>query len=86
LLVDSLSQDRALISESRLTTIVDSVRHRATQATPAREARIRRLDQEIAEKTAERDRLQGGGEIATATDEQMHEGYANLVDLIMQLP
>jgi hypothetical protein len=86
LLVDSLSLDRALISESRLTTIVDSVRHRATQANPDREQRIRRLEQEIAERTAERDRLQDGGEIATATDEQMHEGYANLVDLIMQLP
>ncbi|MCI4658828.1 DUF3375 domain-containing protein [Cryobacterium zhongshanensis] len=86
LLVDSLSRDRALISESRLTTIVDSVRHRATQANPDRDERIRRLDQQIAENTAERDRLQGGGEIATASDEQMHEGYANLVDLIMQLP
>lgn len=50
LLVEGLSRDRALISESRLTTIVDTVRHRATQANPDRAERIRRLDQEIAEK------------------------------------
>jgi hypothetical protein len=86
LLIESLSRDRALISESRLTTIVDTVRHRATEASPDREARIRRLDLEIAEKSSERDRLAGGGELATASNEQMHEGYANLVDLINQLP
>ena len=86
LLVESLSRDRALISESRLTTIVDTVRHRATQANPDREERIRRLDQEIAEKSAERDRLTSGGEIAPVSNEQMHEGYANLIDLINQLP
>ncbi|TFD75233.1 DUF3375 domain-containing protein [Cryobacterium sp. Sr8] len=86
LLVESLSRDRALISESRLTTIVDTVRHRATQANPDREERIRRLDLEIAEKTSERDRLEGGGEIAPVSNEAMLEGYANLVDLINQLP
>jgi len=86
LLVDGLSRDRALISESRLTTIVDTVRHRATQANPDRDERIRRLDQEIDELTAERGRLAAGGEIASATNDQMHEGYANLIDLITQLP
>ena len=86
LLVESLSRDRALISESRLTTIVDTVRHRATQANPDREERIRRLDLEIAEKAAERDRLADGGEIAPVSNEAMLEGYANLVDLINALP
>lgn len=85
-LVDSLSRNRALISESRLTMIVDAVRHRATQANPDREERIRRLDQQITELTSERDRLADGGEIAAASNEQMHEGYANLIDLIGQLP
>lgn len=85
-LVDGLSRDRALISESRLTTIIDTVRHRATQANPDREERIRRLDVEIAERTSERDRLIAGGDIAAASNEQMQEGYANLVDLIAQLP
>jgi len=86
LLVENLSRDRALISESRLTTIVDTVRQRATQANPDRDARIRRLDLEIAEKASERSRLADGGEVVDASNEQMHEGYANLVDLIAQLP
>ncbi|MDJ0378233.1 DUF3375 domain-containing protein [Cryobacterium sp. PH31-L1] len=86
LLVDGLARDRALISESRLSTIVDTVRHRATEANPDREERVRRLDQQIDELTSERDRLAGGGDIAAASNEQMHEGYANLIDLIQQLP
>jgi hypothetical protein len=86
LLVEGLSRDRALISESRLTTIVDTVRHRATQANPDRDERIRRLDSEIAALAAERDRLAGGGEIDAASNHQMHEGYDNLIDLITQLP
>ena len=85
-MVESLSRDRALISESRLAMIVDTVRQRATQANPDREERIRRLDQQIAEMSGERDRLAGGGDIAPASDDQMLEGYANLVDLIGQLP
>ncbi|SEN78172.1 MULTISPECIES: DUF3375 family protein [Cryobacterium] len=86
LLVDGLAGDRALISESRLATIVDTVRHRATEANPDREERVRRLDQQIDELTSERDRLADGGLIAAASNEQMHEGYANLIDLIAQLP
>ena len=86
LLVDGLARDRALISQSRLTTIVDTVRHRATEANPDREERVRRLDQQICELTSERDRLADGGAIAAATNEQMHEGYANLINLIQQLP
>jgi hypothetical protein len=85
-LVESLSSDRALISESRLTTIVDAVRHRAMQADPDREERIRRLDLQVAELTRERDRLAAGGEVEATSDEQMLEGYADLVDLIGRLP
>ncbi len=85
-LVESLARDRALISESRLTMIVDAVRHRATQANPDRDERLHRLDQQIAELTSERDRVAGGGEIAAASVEEMREGYANLIDLIGQLP
>jgi len=86
LLIDGLARDRALISESRLSTIVDTVRHRATEANPDREERVRRLDQHIDELTSERDRLAAGGEIEPASNEQMHEGYADLIDLIQQLP
>ncbi|WP_166805352.1 DUF3375 family protein [Cryobacterium sp. Hb1] len=86
LLVDGLARDRALISESRLSTIVDTVRHRATEANPDREERVRRLEQQIDELTSERDRLARGGAVEAASNEQMHEGYANLIDLIQQLP
>lgn len=85
-LVESLSRDRALISESRLTMIVDAVHHRATQANPDRDERLNRLDLQIAELTRERERVADGGEIAAASVAQMREGYANLVDLIGQLP
>jgi hypothetical protein len=85
-LIETLSRDRALISESRLAMIVDTVGQRAAQASPDRETRIRRLDLQIAELTAERDRLDDGGDLEIETDEQMLEGYANLIDLIGQLP
>ena len=40
--------------------IVDAVRHRATQANPDRDERVRRLDQQIAELQSERDRVAAG--------------------------
>jgi hypothetical protein len=46
-LVQALSRDRALISESRLNTILDAVRRWATEANPDRQARIERLDVQI---------------------------------------
>jgi hypothetical protein len=85
-LVGALSRDRALISESRLNTILDAVRRWATEANPDRQARIDRLDVQIRELTNERDRLVAGGEVAAANDDRMLDGYANLVDLIGQLP
>ena len=42
-------------------------------------AQIRQLE-------AERDRLANGGELATASDDRMLDGYADLADLIGQLP
>ena len=46
--VESLTADRALLSESRLTMIVDGARRLALDANPDREARITALDKEIA--------------------------------------
>jgi uncharacterized small protein (DUF1192 family) len=85
-LVQSLSSDRPLLSESRLAAILDVVRRQAIEATPDAQARIDRLDIQIAELTAERDRLVAGGEPEPASEDRMMEGYANLVDLISQLP
>jgi hypothetical protein len=85
-LVQSLTRDRTLISESRIHTILDVVRRVATDANPDRQARLDRLDAQIAGLTAERDRIAAGGEIAPASDDQMLDGYTNLLSLIGQLP
>ena len=85
-LVQSLTRDRTLISESRIHTILDVVRRVATEANPDRQARLNRLDAQIAGLKAERDRIAAGGEIAPASDDQMLDGYTNLLSLIGQLP
>jgi hypothetical protein len=85
-LVQSLSRDRVFVSESRLTTILDTVRRWALEASPDAEARIERLNVQIHELEAERDRLVAGGEVAAASDDRMLDGYTNLIDLIGQLP
>src|SRR5690606_41227741 len=83
---EGLSRDRALLSESRLTTILDAVHRWAVEADPDETPRIAALDAEIARLTAERERIAAGGAIAAADDERMQEGYSDLVDLIDQLP
>ncbi|WP_026240031.1 DUF3375 family protein [Parafrankia discariae] len=85
-LVQSLTRNRTLISESRIHTILDVVRRFATDASPDRQARVERLNTRIEELTGERDRLEAGGEIEPATDDQMLDGYTNLLSLIGQLP
>ena len=85
-LIQSLTRDRTLISESRIHTILDVVRRVATDANPDRQARLDRLDAQLAELTGERDRIAAGGEIAPASDDQMLDGYTNLLSLIGQLP
>ncbi|MGO9873434.1 MAG: DUF3375 family protein [Acidimicrobiia bacterium] len=85
-LVQTLSSDRPLLSESRLAAILDAVRRQAIDATPDAQSRIDRLNQQVADLTAERDRLAAGGEPEPASVDRMMEGYDNLVDLIGQLP
>lgn len=85
-LVATLSRERALISESRINTILAAVRRMATEANPDRSARIDRLDTQIAQLRAERDRLAAGGEVDMASIDQMVDGYADILALIGQLP
>src|SRR5215470_1679103 len=85
-LVQNLSRDQVLLSESRLTTILDTVRRWALEASPDAQARIDRLNVQIRELEAERDRLEAGGDVAAASDDRMLDGYTNLLDLIGQLP
>lgn len=85
-LTNSLAKDRALISESRIATILDTVRTWATEANPDRQARIDRIDEQIADLTAQRNELASGAEMAVLDEDRMLDGYANLTDLISQLP
>lgn len=85
-LVHRLSRERALISESRITTILDAVRKWATEANPDRQARIERLELQIRQLESEHAHLLAGGEVMAASDDRMVDGYANLVDLIGALP
>lgn len=85
-LVQNLSSDRPLLSESRLAAILDAVRRQAIAASPDAQSRIERLNAQIAELTAERDVLVEGDEPEPASIDRMMEGYDNLVDLIGQLP
>lgn len=85
-LVQSMSRERALLSESRLNTILDAVRRWALEASPDADARIERLNDQIRELEAERDRLAAGGTVEVATNDRMLDGYVNLTDLIGQLP
>lgn len=84
-LVDALSADRALISESRLAMIVDAVHRWAARAEPDPDAQVRRIDAQIAELQAERARLEQGDH-DTVDDARMRDGYTNISDLIRQLP
>lgn len=84
--VERLSGERAMFGESRIRTILDTARRCATEANPDREERLRRLEEQIAELTAERDRIADGGEIEAATDDQMLDSYLNLHGLLAALP
>lgn len=85
-LVQNLSRDRVFVSESRLTTILDTVRRWALEASPDAQARVDRLNAQIRELSAERDRIKAGGQVVAASDDRMLDGYTNLIDLIAQLP
>jgi hypothetical protein len=84
--VQSIGGERALLSESRIRTILDVARRSAMDADPDRESRLRSLNAEIVRLTAERDRIVEGGLIETASDERMLEAFMNLADLLDDLP
>lgn len=84
--IGGLSSERALLSESRLTTILDAARRWASEANPDREARIAGLEAQINALGAERDRLAAGAPMTRADSESMGTGYADVTDLLSQLP
>ncbi len=66
--------------------IVDAVHRWAARAEPDPEVQVRRLDAQIAELQAERDRLVRGEVVEAVDDARMRDGYTNISDLIRQLP
>ena len=85
-LVKNLSRDRASLSEHRIATILGTVRRFNSEANPDRGARVTILNAEIARLQAERDRLVDGGEMMSATEDYMAEGFTELLSLISALP
>lgn len=84
--VSTLRRTAPMVSESRLRTIVDVAHRWAQEAQPDVESRIEDLDAEIARLSRERDRLAAGGDLPRADEERMRLGYADMVDLLEQLP
>lgn len=84
--MDGLVQERTLLNESRLTTILEVVRRAAQEADPDRETRLATLDEQIERLTAERDRIAAGGAVREASDERMRHAYLDVSDLFRQLP
>lgn len=92
-LLDSLSADRPLISESRIKTIMDRIRVCALKASDDPSERVRMLEDEIdrltyelAKTEAERDRIRDGGPVISVDNQQMREEYDNVTALLAQLP
>ena len=84
--VASLNTERALISDSRIATITETARRVALLANPDVDQQIAHLNGEIARLTAERDRLVGGGDVVVGTDDQLRDGAADLLDMLIQVP
>lgn len=84
--IANLRQERTGLSEHRIANIVATARRINRESNPDRESRVAILDAEITQLTAERDRLQAGGEIKAMTEDRMVEGFAELLSLVSQLP
>jgi hypothetical protein len=84
--IGQLSGQRAVFGEGRIRTILEAAQRCATLANPDPTERIRRLEQQIADATAELERIRGGGEIEQATDDQILDAYLNLSQLLAALP
>jgi len=74
------------VSASRIETMRRVVAEAALAAHPDREERMRRLDEEIARLTAEYERLQGGGELQPASDDDLAEQFSNVLRELDGLP
>jgi Protein of unknown function (DUF3375) len=84
--VQRLTRERASLSEHRISTIITAVQRLNANVNPDPDARIAILDREIAERVEERDRLQGGGDLAPVSPDYVLTGFGDLLNLISDLP
>lgn len=73
--VQNLGSERALLSESRIRTILEVARSSAMDANPDPEERLQRLNKQIIALTAERDLIADGGVVEMASD-VVHQHFA----------
>ena len=84
--VSRSSGERAYVSESRIRTLLDTVERFALDAQPDRAKRVRALNTQIRALTAEKKRLEAGGEIEPTSAERMEEQFDNVKYLVRELP
>jgi hypothetical protein len=84
--VGRAGRSRAMVSQSRIRSILEAARECAEAANPDKGIRIARLQSQIDNLTSERDRLMGGGELTESSDDHVLEAYLNLKELLDQLP
>lgn len=84
--VNQVSGPRSMFGESRIRTILNAAQHCATLANPDPTARIRRLEEQIAQAQAEIDRINAGEAVPEASHDQILDAYLNLAQLLAALP
>lgn len=83
--VHRLAGDRSVFGQSRIRTIIAAARRCAMDADPDIDARLSRIDEQIAELRAERDQLTAGT-VPAVPDARVVEQYLNIRDMTAQLP
>lgn len=78
--------ERALVSESRIRTLLDTMDRFALDAQPDRDKRIASLTTQIQQLQAEKDRLESGGDIEPASVSRMEEHFDNVKYMVRELP
>lgn len=84
--VNRAGGERALVSESRIRTLMDTMDRFALDAQPDRTKRIASLTTQIRQLQAEKKRLTDGGEIEPASVARMEEQFDNVKYLVRELP
>lgn len=85
-LVNSLTRDRANLSEHRIATILSTVRRFNADVHPDPAERVKLLTADIDRLSRERARLLAGGGMEPITDDYMLEGYNEILELVSALP